>query len=555
MSQTLTALKHDILQWAESAHRNHLLSSEDFKQLQSLGVQTPAMLFDGEERPLVVGFFGGTGVGKSSLLNRMADAPIARTGVERPTSKEITLYLHEAFTLAQLPEEFPTEHMRCENHRRAEHRHILWIDMPDFDSVESSNRDKVKAWLPHIDTLIYVVSPERYKDDNGWRLLLSQGHQHAWLFVINHWDRGSAEQREDFIQTLQQAGFDAPHVFCTDCGTDPVADEFDDLQQTVQRLADGKIVMQLEARGVSLRSEEMRKALDAAVTRMGNQSSYQSLRSDWNELFEQTTTRIIDHARWKFSELAKPYAVRDRGLWSSLLSVLNRSTGGEVAEPLQPDIKIFDPETIAQLQSCLSETVQRAQQQGIPALSVRAYTQDTISSQVPLLDETVKKHLTVALETPGSPAQRKLHRLANVLTTLLPLAATSWAGYRIINAFNAGADNPDAYLTGNFAINAILLIAIAALIPALLAYKTRPSFEKTARRGYLEGTRQALLNIHEKIDAALQDLAHSSARQAKAAAALFETLEREGEQKQVSDKAVDSEQRDIDQLLSRVLTK
>ena len=41
----------------------------------------PSDLFSNAERPLVVGLFGGTGVGKSSLLNRLADAEIARTGV------------------------------------------------------------------------------------------------------------------------------------------------------------------------------------------------------------------------------------------------------------------------------------------------------------------------------------------------------------------------------------------------------------------------------------------------------------------------------------------
>ena len=54
----------------------------------------PSDLFSNAERPLVVGLFGGTGVGKSSLLNRLADADIARTGVVRPTSMEITVYLH-----------------------------------------------------------------------------------------------------------------------------------------------------------------------------------------------------------------------------------------------------------------------------------------------------------------------------------------------------------------------------------------------------------------------------------------------------------------------------
>lgn len=54
-------------------------------------------------RPLIVAFMGGTGVGKSALLNRLAGKPIAKSGVARPTSKEITIFHHQNITLPQLP--------------------------------------------------------------------------------------------------------------------------------------------------------------------------------------------------------------------------------------------------------------------------------------------------------------------------------------------------------------------------------------------------------------------------------------------------------------------
>ena len=59
-------------------------------------IDSPGDLFSsgGSDRPLVVGLFGGTGVGKSSLLNRLAGDSIARTGVVRPTSMEITAARH-----------------------------------------------------------------------------------------------------------------------------------------------------------------------------------------------------------------------------------------------------------------------------------------------------------------------------------------------------------------------------------------------------------------------------------------------------------------------------
>ena len=98
--------------------------------------------------------------------------------------------------------------------------------MPDFDSTEQSNKRQVLEWLPHIDVLIYVVSPERYRDEKAWRLLLAEGGRHAWLFVLNQWDRGQTEQYEDFKQQLHKAGFADPVIFKTICGESLQADEF-----------------------------------------------------------------------------------------------------------------------------------------------------------------------------------------------------------------------------------------------------------------------------------------------------------------------------------------
>ena len=81
---------------------------------------------------------------------------------------------------------------------------VIWIDMPDFDSTEEKNKHIVLQWLPYIDVLIYVVSPERYRDNKAWQLLLAEGASHAWLFVINQWDKGESAQYDDFKQQLNK---------------------------------------------------------------------------------------------------------------------------------------------------------------------------------------------------------------------------------------------------------------------------------------------------------------------------------------------------------------
>ncbi|MGI9212710.1 MAG: GTPase, partial [Methylococcaceae bacterium] len=198
-------------EWATQAQRDHWLSASSIKMLTDLEQRSPASLFAGQvERPLVAAFFGGTGVGKSTLLNRLAGQLVARTGVERPTSREISLYLHESVSRLELPADCPVAHVRRATHQNNARRHVLWVDMPDIDSVEQSNRDLVLAWLPYVDVVMYVVSPDRYRDDQGWQLLRAHGNQHAWLFVINQWDRGHEVQYQDFQRLLIRAGFSDP---------------------------------------------------------------------------------------------------------------------------------------------------------------------------------------------------------------------------------------------------------------------------------------------------------------------------------------------------------
>ena len=55
--------------------------------------------------------------------------------------------------------------------------------------------------------VVYVVTPERYRDDVGWRILLERENKHGWMFVMNRWDEGDPSQRDDFNRMLRAAGF------------------------------------------------------------------------------------------------------------------------------------------------------------------------------------------------------------------------------------------------------------------------------------------------------------------------------------------------------------
>ena len=91
--------------WAVRAQEAGWLSDAAVLDITGLSGATSADLFapgvDSASKPLVVALFGGTGVGKSSVLNRLVGENIAKVGVIRPTSLEATVYVHEAINFSR----------------------------------------------------------------------------------------------------------------------------------------------------------------------------------------------------------------------------------------------------------------------------------------------------------------------------------------------------------------------------------------------------------------------------------------------------------------------
>lgn len=285
MKPTFDTLFSRSREWIESVVDAGWLDSSAVATFDRLERATPADLFRPEAvRPLVVAFFGGTGVGKSSLLNRLVGSPLARTGVERPTSREVTLYCHEETPLGELPKAL-IERVRIARHSSAARRDVVWIDAPDIDSVETSNRNLVFAWLPHVDLVVYVVSPERYRDDAGWRALLARGRLHGWMFVMNRCDEGEAGQLDDFAGILSEAGFSDPLVFATSCAAAPAGgqlllgggDQFEQIEHTVRDALRKHGVREIERIGLAGRLAELDDQLAALLARIGDEAVWRRI--------------------------------------------------------------------------------------------------------------------------------------------------------------------------------------------------------------------------------------------------------------------------------------
>ncbi len=508
----LQHFQRQTLNWAREAQQAGWLPEAEVTRLESVESATPGDLFEaGIQRPLVVAFFGGTGVGKSSLLNRLAGEAIARTGVERPTSREVTLYLHESVQIQNLPQDFPVDKVKIALHRKEENRDILWIDMPDIDSVDIANRELVLEWLPHIDLLIYVVSPERYRDDRGWRLLLEHGHRHAWLFVINQWDKGDPTQREDFIRLLEEAGFQRPLIFCTDSREGKAAeDDFPQLAQTIHALANAHTIRQLEIRGISVRMQELREALKRAAEKLGPEEAFPELIKHWQALWEKTAQELRQGLDWKMEVLAARFAPRNTEGW---FRGQKGSTPESGVEKQQRDSEeIWDSWAETRLHDAFDALLIEADALSLPGTPLREALSPFLKEAKDKMENHLQLSLRTALQKPGTTLHRFLYRATGILATFLPVTALGWVGYRLFTGYYQSATLPQNYLGIDFAIHSLLLVLTAWLLPYLIHRRLKPSLQKAALRGLRAGLEAGLAEIDQQFRQILEGLQREQQR-------------------------------------------
>jgi len=196
---------------------------------------------------LVLALLGGTGAGKSSLLNALAGEKVASTSAVRPHTSEPLAWVPRSggaslrFLLDRLE-----VHDRVEQDRFAD---LAVLDMLDVDSLVVSHRRRVEQLLPAVDIGVWVFDPLKYADALVHKEFIAPNAHAAdrLIFVLNQIDLVPADERamlrDHLVELLIADGISRPIVF--EVAADPPAGKpvgIDALVEHFERRLDEKRV-------------------------------------------------------------------------------------------------------------------------------------------------------------------------------------------------------------------------------------------------------------------------------------------------------------------------
>ncbi|MBI4613890.1 MAG: 50S ribosome-binding GTPase [Planctomycetes bacterium] len=165
------------------------------------------------DKSIVILLLGGTGTGKSTLVNALAGQTISETGFRRGLTDRYIVYHHVEANVSFLGG-VTSGADHWVPHQRETLRAKIVIDAPDFDSVKDFNNAKALAMLEVADLVLCLVTSEKYRDRTLHEILRRTGRLKKFYFVYNKIDLDYSEKVEaQLARDLVASGFAEPEVF------------------------------------------------------------------------------------------------------------------------------------------------------------------------------------------------------------------------------------------------------------------------------------------------------------------------------------------------------
>ncbi|HEX5827920.1 MAG TPA: GTPase [Candidatus Limnocylindrales bacterium] len=140
------------------------------------------------DAPLLVLLLGPTGAGKSSLVNGLAGRPVSRSGILRPTTRELVAVVAPDDRDALMADGAPLPSLAGDRLRVITDEDapagVALVDAPDVDSIEHANRELTDRLAEAADLGIFVTTATRYADRVPWDVLLRARDRGLPLVVV-----------------------------------------------------------------------------------------------------------------------------------------------------------------------------------------------------------------------------------------------------------------------------------------------------------------------------------------------------------------------------------
>lgn len=434
---------------------------------------------------LIVALVGGSGVGKSTLLNALAGDALAPTSEFRPCTSSPTVY-HPPNASITFPGWNAVSGSALE--------HLVLVDTPDSDTIMREHRQSVIGVLAKCDLILLCGSPDKYLDEATWSLLRPLQGERAIACIETKAEPQTEAIREHWQARLREQGFDVGAYFRVNAlraferkvaGTAPRTEEgdFAHLEQFLREELDAERVMRIKrANANGLLTKAISRLRDhVGSARAGLDDLEQRLaRADHEiavECLAAVERRLFQESHlWNFA-LGREIGLRAKGLVGTLYRLLEAArtlparlagwipgTGAGLARQaasLLSTRETFEDELRVATQEIV-EAYRRIQSEAALAFVRAGFDAPAPDAGLEAFQAEISERVTAVLRGPARDGVVRRARMltgwpVSVLADLPPVLLILYSGYHIVVTFFGAGPIAPGYVSHALTILAILL--------------------------------------------------------------------------------------------------